>query len=383
MNIAPIRSESDHRKSLKRLEKLLAEPSVNRDEAEVLSILIEKWEDESFAFANPTAVEAIRFRMDRGEVSARDLEPLIGSRARVSEILRGTRPLSIEMIKALNVHLGIPAAALINQPRARPDRIDPPSKAALEKLLDLGVMKVRETFEAFLHRGLGPTTPTGALLRKTRTSRTNAKTDQSALYAWCSAVQIIAAKHSISTKAAKHSPTVREGRELAKLSVHEDGPERVREALAKLGIILVVLDHLPGTYLDGAAMCRQLDGVPIIAITRRHDRLDNFWFTLLHEYMHVALHLGDERPVIVDDLEVRGEEDFEEEADRNAQLALIPKKVWERNDSDDFDLVDLVRTARQAGVHPAIVAGRWQREHNDYRRFSKFVGRGEVRSRKL
>jgi HTH-type transcriptional regulator/antitoxin HigA len=381
MIVAPIRTETDHRKSLKRLEKLLAEPSAHRDEAEVLSILIEKWEEEQFEFGNPSAIEAIKFRMERGGISARELEPFIGSRARVSEILRGTRPLSIDMIKALNAHLGIPAAALINQQRARADRIEPPSKAALEKLAELGVMKVRETFDAFLQRGLG--SPSPALLRKTRTSRTNEKTDQSALQAWLAAVQIEAAKHSVPATNAKRLATVKKGRDLAKLSVHEDGPERVRDALAQLGIVLVVLDHLPGTYLDGAAMCRRKDGAGIIAITRRHDRLDNFWFTLLHEYMHVALHLGDDRPIIIDDLEVRGEEDFEAEADLNAQLALIPKKVWERNNSDDFDLVDLARTARQAGVHPAIVAGRWQREHNDYRRFSKFVGRNEVRSRKI
>lgn len=381
MIVTPIRTETDHRKSLKRLEKILAEPSANRDEVEVLSILIEKWEEEQFEFGNPSAIEAIKFRMQRGGVSARELEPFIGSRARVSEILRGTRPLSIDMIKALNAHLGIPAAALINQQRARPDRIEPPSKAALEKLIELGVMKARETFDAFLQRGLG--SPSAALLRKTRTSRTNEKTDQSALQAWLAAVQIEAAKHSVPAPSVKGLAAVKKGRELAKLSVHEDGPERVRDALAKLGIVLVVLDHLPGTYLDGAAMCRRKDGVGIIAITRRHDRLDNFWFTLLHEYMHVALHLGNDRPVIIDDLEVRGEEDFEAEADLNAQLALIPKNVWERNNSDDFDLVDLARTARQAGVHRAIVAGRWQREHNDYRRFSKFVGRGEVRGRTL
>jgi HTH-type transcriptional regulator/antitoxin HigA len=288
----------------------------------------------------------------------------------------------MEMIKALNTHLGIPAAALINQPKARLDRIDPPSKAALDRLLELGLMKARETFEAFIHRGLGPQ-PDAVLLRKTRTSRTNVKTDQSALQAWCAGVQILAAKQSLPTSGRKKLATVRQGRELAMLSVHEDGPERVRGELAKFGIALVVLDHLPGTYLDGAAMCRRSDGAPIIALTRRHDRLDNFWFTLLHEFMHVALHLSEDRPIIVDDLEVRGDEDFEAEADAHAQEALIPKKVWDRNNSPDFDLVDLSRTARQAGVHPAIIAGRWQHEHNDYRRFSKFVGRNDVRSRTL
>lgn len=382
MKLAPIRSEADHRKSIARLEKLLAGSHPDCDEIEVLSILIEKWEDEHFAIAAPSAVEAIQFRMQRGGLKARQLEPYIGSRSRVSEVLKGTRALSIEMIRALNTHLGIPAAALINQPRAKPDRIEPPSKPALTKLQQLGVMKARESFIEFLQRAFGPQ-PANALLRKTRTSRTNAKTDQSALQAWCAAVQILAAKARPKVKPSKRAPTIADARLLAKLSSQEDGPEKVREWLAERGIVLVVLDHLPGTYLDGAAMCRHGDGVPIIALTRRHDRLDNFWFTLLHEFMHVVLHLNSERPVIVDDLEVRGEEDFEEEADRFAQEALIPPKIWKRNDSEDFDLADVVRTAQEAGVDPAIVAGRWQREHNDYRRFAKFVGRGEVRSRTL
>jgi HTH-type transcriptional regulator/antitoxin HigA len=252
----------------------------------------------------------------------------------------------------------------------------------MTKLQELGVMKIRESFSSFLQRAFGPQTST-ALLRKTRTSRTNAKTDQSALQGWCAAVQILAAKDRISALTAKRIPTIRDGRILAKLSAREDGPERVRDALAEFGVVFVVLDHLPCTYLDGAAMCRQSDGVPIIAVTRRHDRLDNFWFTLLHEFMHVVLHLNRDRPLIVDDLEVRGEEDFEDEADKHAQAALIPSKIWSRNDTGNFDLDDVARTAREAGVHPAIVAGRWQREHNDYRRFAKLVGRGEMRSRKL
>jgi HTH-type transcriptional regulator/antitoxin HigA len=382
MNIAPIRSDADHRKSMRRLQRLLSDPRRDPDEFEVLSILIEKWEEERYVIASPSAVEAIQFRMERGDLKARQLEPYIGSRSRVSEVLNGTRALSIEMIRALNVHLGIPAAALINQPQGKPDRMKPPSKPAMTKLQQLGVLKARESFSNFLLRAFGPQ-PRNALLRKTRTSRTNAKTDQSALFAWCAAVQILAAKERISATAAKRTLTIRDARTLAKLSTRENGPELVRGALAELGVVLVVLDHLPGTFLDGAAMCRHSDGVPIIALTRRHDRLDNFWFTLLHEFMHVVLHLDPDRPLIVDDLEIRGDEDFEEEADRHAQRALIPPQVWSRNDTDDFDLEDVARTAREAGVHPAIVAGRWQREHNDYRRFAKFVGRGEVRSRKL
>jgi HTH-type transcriptional regulator/antitoxin HigA len=70
------------------------------------------------------------------------------------------------------------------------------------------------------------------------------------------------------------------------LSVLPDWSTRVRDTLAKLGVILITLEHLPGTFVDGAAICRG-DGVPVIALTLRHDRVDNFWFTLLHEIAHV------------------------------------------------------------------------------------------------
>ena len=88
------------------------------------------------------------------------------------------------------------------------------------------------------------------------------------------------------------------GNDLARLSVHADGPARVAKVLRSFGIVFVVLEHLPGTYLDGAAL-RRSDGVPVIAITLRYDRLDNFWFTLIHEFCHVACHLSADTPVIL------------------------------------------------------------------------------------
>lgn len=381
MSFELIRSEAGHKKCLKRLEKLMAAPKDNSDDIGVLALIIQDWEEKRIAIDAPSAIDAIRFRMERGNLKSRDLEPFIGSRSRVSEILSGARPLTVDMIRALNEHLGIPAASLINQSTRKAEKLTPPSKAAMQKLKGFGVLKAKETFEAFIERAF-PNNSVPALLRKTRTGRTNAKSDPSALKAWCAAVQILAEEQPLPTKVTKKR-TVAQGRKIAKLSAREDAFDCLRGELKKMGIVLVLLDHLPGTFLDGAAMCRSSDGAPVIAITRRHDRIDNFWFTLLHEYMHVALHLSDSRSLILDDLEVQGADDFEEEADRNAQKALIPDALWRACDHDDFDLDDVESTARRAGVHRAIVAGRWQREHNDYRRFSKFVGRGEVRKQDI
>ena len=121
------------------------------------------------------------------------------------------------------------------------------------------------------------------------------------------------------------------------------------------------------------------DGIPVIALTLRHDRLDNFWFTLLHEFAHVVCHLSADRQLILDDLDVASSETFEAEADSFARDALIPPTIWKQivEDSSTEEVMD---AAEKAGVHPAIAAGRWRFEHSNYRRFSKLIGRGEVKA---
>jgi HTH-type transcriptional regulator/antitoxin HigA len=312
--------------------------------------------------------------MEQGGLKPRDLEPIIGPRSRVSEILSGRRSLTIDMIRALHTHLSIPLASLVGESEATAKRELRLSKSALDRLATFKVMKPREGYAAFRARAFEGN-PAAALLRKTRTARTNAKTDLAALEAWCGAVFLKAGSRKLPKK--REAPRPGFGRTLAKLSVELNGPSLVTEALASWGIIFVTLKHLPGTFLDGAAMYRQ-DGAPIIALTLRHDRIDNFWFTLLHEYCHVCNHLDSSTRVILDDLEVNSSVDIESEADQFAQEALIPSPIAKRLRSPDLTPEDIVEIAEEAGVHSAIVAGRWQREHGDYRRFSKLLGRGEV-----
>ena len=169
------------------------------------------------------------------------------------------------------------------------------------------------------------------MLRKTRTERTNAKTDMVALEAWCAAVLVRAEKTTV--KRTKISDPEKAARQLAQLSILPDWQDQLVTALNRMGIILVILEHLPGTFLDGAVMCRG-DGVPVIALTLRHDRLDNFWFTLLHEFAHVVRHLSPDRQVILDDLDVASSEAIETEADSFARNALIPPAIWKQIDKD-------------------------------------------------
>lgn len=115
MTIKPIRSKVDYNNALKSISKLMDTKPKSRqaDELEVLTVLIEDYERKHFPIDPPDPVEAIKFRMDQMDLTRKDLEPCIGSRARVSEILNRKRELTLKMIKALHNSLGIPVEALI------------------------------------------------------------------------------------------------------------------------------------------------------------------------------------------------------------------------------------------------------------------------------
>lgn len=119
MNMRPIKTKADHRRALADLTALLdtapAPDSPEADNAEALATLIEDYEDEQFPVELPTPVEAIRFRMDQLNMAQKDLVPYVGSPSKVSEVLNGKRPLSLNMIRALHRHLGIPAKVLIGE----------------------------------------------------------------------------------------------------------------------------------------------------------------------------------------------------------------------------------------------------------------------------
>lgn len=383
MMVKPIRSASDYEANVARLEDLMdAEPgSPESDELDVLATLIERYETERFPIALPSPLAAIRFRMEQDALTARDLEPYIGSRARVSEVLSGARPLSIDMIRALHEHLGIPAEVLI-QPEPEPETEKTAvelAKPAFKQLSSWGLIRANETFQDFLARAFGGGSLAPALLRKTRTERTNAKTDFVAVKAWCAGVLLWSEKEVVSGQFDPATVTTAV-RGLVSLSLEEDGPARAKTLLADLGIVLVLLPHLPGTHLDGASL-RRADGIPVIALTLRRDRIDSFWFTLLHELAHVVLHLTGDRVVILDDLEISSSEKIEKEADDWAQAALIPPSMWDsfRLKGAYTSMADVLSLARRAEVNPAIVAGRWQRHNKNFRKFSGLLGHNAVR----
>jgi len=116
MNIHPIKTKKDYEIALRWVENLMdsKKNTKENDELEVLSILVEKYEEEHFPIASPDPVEAIKFRMEQLGLSQRDLADIIGSSSRASEVLKGKRNLSIKMIRVLHDRLKIPAENLIS-----------------------------------------------------------------------------------------------------------------------------------------------------------------------------------------------------------------------------------------------------------------------------
>jgi HTH-type transcriptional regulator / antitoxin HigA len=169
--------------------------------------------------------------------------------------------------------------------------------------------------------------------------------------------------------------------ELVSLTKREDGPARARQLLAAKGIALVIERHLPESYLDGAAMLGD-EGRPVIGLTLRYDRLDNFWFVLLHELGHVYLHLFDGlRYDFFDEEGASNDDSIEREADKFALDALIPEALWDQCLSRFAISEEAVRIdADNLGIHPSIIAGRIRKERNNYTILNSLIGQDQVSS---
>ena len=117
MDIKPIKTETDYKTALRKIERLM-EADLNTpdgDKLDVLTTLVEAYEEKYYPVEPPDPIEAILHEMESQGLSRRDLELYLGTRARVSEILNRKRPLSLEMIRKLHQGLGISAGILIRQ----------------------------------------------------------------------------------------------------------------------------------------------------------------------------------------------------------------------------------------------------------------------------
>ncbi|XAH21878.1 transcriptional regulator [Xylophilus sp. GW821-FHT01B05] len=120
MNINAIRTEADYKATLKQVSRLMElDPELGTPEADrldILATLVQAYEAKHHPIEPPDPIEAIKFRMEQGGLTIKDLEPMIGRPNRIYEVLNRTRPLTLSMIRRLHSGLGIPADVLINQP---------------------------------------------------------------------------------------------------------------------------------------------------------------------------------------------------------------------------------------------------------------------------
>ncbi|MGO4912005.1 helix-turn-helix domain-containing protein [Leeuwenhoekiella sp. W20_SRS_FM14] len=115
MKVAPIRNENDYQNALNRLEDIFdAKKGTDEgDELEIISILIDRYENENFPIEMPDPIEAIKFRMEQMGMNQKDLAEVVGFESRVSEILNKKRKLTLSMIRKLNTNLHIPTEVLV------------------------------------------------------------------------------------------------------------------------------------------------------------------------------------------------------------------------------------------------------------------------------
>jgi HTH-type transcriptional regulator/antitoxin HigA len=220
----------------------------------------------------------------------------------------------------------------------------------------------------------------GAFLNR-QITRSNSKLNEYALLSWQARVcQLGRQRRKALGRADFFSAGLDWVEELVAYSQYEDGPRRAVEYLSNIGVIVVVEPHLEGTHLDGAATI--LDGdIPLIGLTLRHDRLDNFWFVLMHELGHLSLHMQAGDTVAFFDAEEETKSSGREsEADDFARTALISDEKWKSSLVRFTKSPEAVYSfARSNGISPAIVAGRIRRERESFSVFSDLVGQGNVR----
>jgi len=391
--IKVIKTEQDYKEALKLIQELIGrDPDPESTEGEQLNLLgtlIQDYEARVFPEELPDPIEAIKFRMEQAGLKPMDLIPYIGSRSRVSEILSGKRPLTLEMIRALEAGLGIPAKVLIKKPKedANSEYETWSNRLVAEmgkrgyfgnySLKNCSKMELLKNFFV----SIGSPAQIIGLARKS-SYRSSPLTDRRALSAWAVCVLKKAKKVKISTKYKHGNVDLNFMQELAKLSVKDNGPLTAQEHLKKYGIILIIEPHFQKTYLDGATILINKDN-PVVGLTLRYDRLDNFWFTLMHELAHIAQHYSSDISLFYDEIEGIKAIDIgekEREADTLAEEALLPRAKWEVSPARLIPSSMAANSlANELGVHVAVVAGQIRHKGNKYVYLNKIVNDARVR----
>jgi HTH-type transcriptional regulator/antitoxin HigA len=383
-DIKIIKTKEDNNQALKFIEQLVdrdPEPgTVDADRLTLLTALVKDYESKAFPESLPDPIEAIKFRMEQADLKPADLVPYIGTPGRVSEILSGKRQLSLEMVRALSTGLGIPAKVLIRKPsRPESQNWDTALVRTMERRKYFGKQTLKEYDKSELisnYFGLFSNLQPAVLYRKT-IFRSAPRTDTNALLAWGLRVSQKAENIKTTNKYKKGTVDLAFLQEVVRLSKQKDGPLLARDYLKKHGIKLVIEPHLPKTHLDGATFFADKEN-PVIGLTIRHDRPDNFWFTLMHELAHIALHYDNDVESFYDEgLQDEGGIEIdpkERDADALAEESILPRSKWEtsaaKTTPNQFSTEDL---ANELGIHIAVIAGMIRFKHKNFFYLNKIV----------
>lgn len=164
-------------------------------------------------------------------------------------------------------------------------------------------------------------------------------------------------------------------KKIAQLSQRVEVLPQLPSILAEQGIILIYEKSLPSLKMDGAVFLLP-SGVPVIALSLRYNRLDSFWFTLLHELAHIVLHYETLQTPIIDDLEGSEQDtsEIELEANRLAKDSFVTRSQWRSCPAKyKQNVEEVVKFSADIGIHPAIVAGLLRKEHHKYNFYTSLI----------
>lgn len=235
--------------------------------------------------------------------------------------------------------------------------------------------RIGEEHEDFIIRlALSSTNSQAVLFRK------NDSAEESKVQAWLSIVSEKSKIFLIKNSLKKFTDlSLYDLDQIAKLSLSPSNIHLLAEILAKkYGIILVVMQGFKSMKMDGCTF-KLIQGTPVVGISLRYNRYDNFWFTLMHELAHICLHYDQLDDPILDNFDEISTSDIEVEANIVAKNSLVSRNSWRliwnfRNDKKQFLI-----SCEKAEVHPAIAAGMIRHQSKNYTLYPKLQNIMDVR----
>jgi HTH-type transcriptional regulator/antitoxin HigA len=384
----PIRDHADYEKALARIEELISAPegSPEVDELEVLAILVEKYEEQHYPIPEAPVSEVLKLFMEENNLTPKDMAKYLGSASAVSKILNGSKDLTVNQIRILSNELKIPLTALVGGTTEESSvnwEAFPLVEMARRGLF--GEKYLRGTYKTLVGNArelvsglIGDARLDFASTRLRQGIRPGPASDPYAIKAW---LVEVAKRAQDKLPAQPYKGISRsELSDLAHLSKKQNGMQLAIRYLADIGIPVVIAPHYKKSKIDGGVVVID-GGRPAIGLSLRYDRKDYFWFTLLHEVAHiVCAHVKD---YLADDLlDLEDLERVEREANELVEVVTVPAETFNSiiPDPAAATLESIIRLAQECDVDVSIVAGRVQYKANEYRKFSRLVGRGRVRA---